>query len=64
MTMLKVSVFINMLMVVNMLGTGIKINNMVLEKKNGMTTVCTKVSITMLVKRVKVNISGQMVTDM
>ena len=47
-------------MEVSMLAIGIKINNMGLEKKNGMTVANIKDFIKMHPKRVKENIVGQM----
>ena len=58
----KVSVFISMLMEANMLGIGIKINNMVSVKKSGTMVVNIKDSIKTHQKRVKVNTVGQTVT--
>ncbi len=53
-----------MLMEVNMLDTGIKTNNMVLVRRNGMMEVNIKGSTRMLPRKDKVNIAGLMVTDM
>ena len=53
-----------MLMEVNMLDTGIKTNNMVLVRRNGMMEVNIKGSTRMLPRKDKVNIAGPMVTDM
>jgi len=60
----RVSEFIDMLMEVNMLDTGIKTNNMVLVRRNGMMEVNIKGSTRMLPRKDKVNIAGPMVTDM
>lgn len=60
---LKALVFISTQMEANMSVTGIKTNNTDLERKNGMTQVCTKGSTRTLAKRAKVNTSGQMATD-
>jgi hypothetical protein len=56
-------VFIDMLMEVSMLDTGIKINSMALERKNGMMEVNIKAFIKMLLRKAKVNIVGLMVID-
>jgi hypothetical protein len=59
----KVLEYIDMLMEVNMLVIGIKINNMALEKKNGMTEVNIKDFILMLLKKDMENIVGQTEID-
>jgi hypothetical protein len=59
----KVLEYIDMLMEVNMLVIGIKINNMALERKNGMTEVNIKDFILMLLKKDMENIVGQMEID-
>ena len=56
-------VFIDMLMEVSMLDTGIKINSMALERKSGMMEVNIKAFIKMLLKKAKVNIVGLMVIE-
>jgi hypothetical protein len=53
-------VFINMRMEVSMLGIGIKINNMDLEKKNGMMAANIRDFIRMHQKRAKENTVGRM----
>jgi len=63
MTWLKVSVFINTRMEANMLAIGIKISNMVSERRNGTTPACTKDSTRMPAKKVKESTAGQMVID-
>jgi len=52
--------FINMLMAASMWDIGIKISNMGLERKSGMTLVCIKDSIKMLLRKDKENIAGLM----
>ena len=52
--------FIDMQMEVNMLATGIKINNTALEKKYGMMEVNIKDFILTLLKKGKANIAGLM----
>jgi len=52
--------FIDMQMEVNMLATGIKINNTALEKKYGMMEVNIKDFILMLLKKGRENIAGLM----
>ena len=56
----KALVFIDMPMEANMLAIGTKTNSMVSERKNGMTGVNIKDSTKMLLRKVKVNIAGQM----
>ena len=60
---LKDSGSIIILMEVNTLAIGIRINSMDLEKKNGMMEAIIKDFIKMLQKKDKVNIYGQMVID-
>jgi hypothetical protein len=61
---LKALVFTNMLMGASTLGTGTKTNNMVLEKKSGMTWVCIRDFIRMLQKKDRANTAGLMETAM
>jgi hypothetical protein len=61
---LKVLEYIDMLMGVSMLVIGIKINNMALEKKNGMMEVNIKDFILMLLKKDMENIVGLTEIDM